>query len=274
MDPLSNRTHALLSQVSTATLTTQLFKRGFRNVFLQGVEALHKPVERNLVGPAFTLRNIPSREDIDVIGIFQDPSHPQRKAIEVAPPGSVIVQHCRGETEAACCGAILATRMKVRGIAGMVADGPVRDSGVITSLGIPFFCRGASAPTNLIKHHATDMNLPIGCAGVPVYPGDIIVGDVDGVVVIPYQIADEVAAAAGEQEDLEAFIMHKVGAGAPLAGTYPPSDQVMNEYRDTKAMGAGRIRTPSRSPDALRWQIAVKLMKQNETQQACCVIGS
>jgi regulator of RNase E activity RraA len=235
VDLLSNQTHALLSRVSTATLTTQLFKRGFHNVFLHGVKALHKSMNRNLVGPAFTLRNIPSREDIDVIGIFQDPNHPQRRAIETAPPGSVIVQDCRGEMEAACCGAILATRMKVRGIAGMVADGPVRDSGVITSLGLPFFCRGASAPTNLIKHHATDMNLPIGCAGVPVYPGDIVVGDVDGVVVIPYQLADEVAVAAGEQEDLEAFIIQKVEAGAPLPGTYPPSEQVMNEYRATKA---------------------------------------
>lgn len=235
MDMRSNHTHILLSRVSTATLTTQLFKRGFRNVFLHGVAALHKPVNQNLVGPAFTVRNIPSREDIDVLEMFQDPNHPQRKAIEIAPPGSVIVQDCRGEIEAACCGAILATRMKVRGIAGMVADGPVRDSGVITSLGIAFFCRGASAPANLIKHHTTDMNLPVGCAGVPIYPGDIIVGDVDGVVVIPQRLADEVAVAAAEQEDLEAFIMQKVEAGAPLPGTYPPSEQVMNEYRATKA---------------------------------------
>ena len=230
MDAISSELHGLLSRVSTATLTTQLFKRGFRNVLMQGVSALHRPGAANLVGPAFTLRNIPAREDLDRIEIFQDPDHPQRKAIEMAPPGSVLVQDCRGVTAAACCGSILVTRLKVRGVAGMVADGSVRDSGVVENLGLPVFCAGRNAQTNLVKHHATDMNLPIGCGGVPVYPGDIIVGDIDGVVVLPKHLVEEIAADSAEQEQLEEYIVERVGEGARLKGTYPANEDTKREY--------------------------------------------
>ena len=230
LESISSEIHDLLTKVSTATLTTLLFKRGFRNIFMQGVAPLHKPGAVNLVGPAFTVRNIPAREDLDVIEAFRDPDHPQRKAIEMAPPGSVLVQDCRGEKTVACCGSILATRMKVRGLAGMVADGPVRDSGVVAELGIPFFCSGGSAPTNLIKHHTIDMNLPIGCGGVAVYPGDIIVGDLDGVVVLPRYLVEEVAIAAAEQEHMEEFILWRIAAGAALPGTYPPNEDTLNDY--------------------------------------------
>jgi regulator of RNase E activity RraA len=233
----------VLSRVSTATLCTQLFKRGFHNVFMQGVSALHKPGGPNLVGPAFTLRNIPSREDLDVLDIFQDPDHPQRKAIETAPPGSVLVQDCREERTTACCGSILLTRLKVRGVAGMVADGPVRDSGTIECLGLPVFCAGRNAQTNLVRHHAIDLDLPIGCGGVSVYPGDIIVGDVDGVVVLPRHLADEVAADAAGQEELEEFILEKVSRGAMLRGTYPANEETKSHYLNwkRKQMGNGAL---------------------------------
>lgn len=230
MKQLSDATANLLKHVSTATLTTQLFRRGFRNVFMQGVAALGKLENGNMVGPAFTLRNIPAREDIDVLEIFLDPENAQRKGIETVPPGHILVQDCRGDKSVASCGSILTTRMKVRGVGGMVSDGPVRDSGVIAALGFPVFCAGASAPTNLIKHHSVDMNLPIGCGGVAVYPGDIIVGDVDGVVVIPQHLADEVALDAAEQESMEEFISQRIEAGAPLRGTYPPNDKTREEY--------------------------------------------
>lgn len=230
MNALTEQTRSLLEHVSTATLTTQLFRRGFRNVFMQGVTPLGKLNGCNMVGPAFTLRNIPAREDIDVLEIFLDPDNPQRKGIESVPPGHVLVQDCRGETSAASCGSILTTRLKVRGAAGMVSDGPVRDSGVIATSGLPVFCAGASAPTNLIKHHSVDMNLPIGCGGVAVFPEDIIVGDVDGVVVIPRHLADEVARDAAEQERMEEFIIQRVAEGAPLQGTYPPNDATREAY--------------------------------------------
>lgn len=230
MAQLDDEVYSHLKGVSTATLTTQLFKRGFRNVFIQGVAALGKLEEGNLVGPAYTLRNIPAREDLDVLDIFLDPENPQRKGIESAPPGSVLVQDCRGDKTVASCGSILATRLKVRGVAGMVSDGAVRDSGVITALGFPVFCAGPSAPTNLIKHHPVELNVPIGCGGVAVYPGDIIVGDVDGAVVIPRHLVDEVANDSAEQERLEEFIIQKIAGGVPLRGTYPPNAQTKEEY--------------------------------------------
>ncbi len=173
-----------MQKVSTATLTTQLFKRGLRNQFMQGVRPLGRTT-RNLVGPAFTLRNIPAREDLDQVAVFGNPEHPQRKAIEVTPAGHVLVVDCRGDTRAASAGQILVTRLMVRGVAGFVSDGGVRDAGPIAAMDFPVFCSGPSAPLNLVIHHATETNVPIGCGSVAVYPLDIIVADADGVVVVP-----------------------------------------------------------------------------------------
>jgi regulator of RNase E activity RraA len=221
-----------LRHVSVATLCTQLFKRGFRNVFIQGISRLTKPSGGNMVGPAFTMRNIPSREDLDVITVFEDPEHPQRKAIETVPPGHVLVLDCRGETRAASGGQILTMRLKIRGAAGLVSDGPVRDSGAIAAMDFPVYCAGGSAPLNLIQHHAADLNVPIGCGGVAVYPGDIIAGDDEGAVVIPQHLADEVATDAAEQEVLEAFVLERVEAGARLPGTYPPNSETRAQYAE------------------------------------------
>ncbi len=234
---VSDATLDQLRHVSTATLTTQLFKRGLRNVFLQGVAPLVKPAPGapNLVGPAFTLRNIPAREDLDHVGVFQDPDHPQRKAVETAPAGSVLVQDCRGERAVASVGSILALRLAKRGVAGMVSDGPVRDSGTIAALGLPIWCAGASAPLNLAKHHAVDMNVPIACGGVPVYPGDVVVADVDGVVIVPREMAADVARDAAEQEQLEVFIAKRIEEGRPLRGTYPPNEETMAAYAQWRA---------------------------------------
>ena len=220
---LNPQTLELLRKVSVATLCTQLFKRGFRNVFIQGIGRLTDPSCGNLVGPAYTMRNIPAREDIDQISAFDNPDHPQRKGIESVPPGHVLVIDCRGETRVASGGQILTTRLKVRGGAGIVSDGPVRDSAAIGEMDFPVYCAGGSAPLNLIHHHAIDLNVPIGCGGVAVYPGDIIVGDDEGVAVIPRHLADEVARDAFEQEKMEAFILERVEGGAKLAGTYPPN---------------------------------------------------
>jgi regulator of RNase E activity RraA len=238
LSPLSDVTLRVLEQVSTATLTTQLYKRGLRNVWMQGVAPLDRVTTSHLVGPAFTLRNIPAREDLATIETLGDPEFPQRKAIETVPPGYVLVQDCRGERNGASIGSILATRLKVRGVAGLVSDGPVRDCSVIAALGFPVFCSGASAPLNLIKHHPADINLPIGCGGVAVFPGDIIVGDGDGVVVVPRHLADEIANDAAEQEHLEDFLITLVQDGAPLLGTYPPSEETKAAYRAWKQKAA------------------------------------
>jgi len=239
MTDLSETTLAQLRKVSTATLCTQLFKRGFRNVFLQGIGRLTDPSGGNLVGPAYTMRNIPAREDLDQISAFDDPDHPQRKGIESVPPGHVLVLDCRGETRVASGGQILTTRLKVRGAAGLVSDGPVRDSGRIAEMDFPVYCAGGSAPLNLIHHHAIDLNVPIACGGVAVYPGDVIVGDEEGVVVIPHHLAEEVARDAAEQEQMEAFILQRVEGGAMLRGTYPPNDETKAAYaRWRKAQGS------------------------------------
>jgi len=222
MDP---RTRELLSQASTATITTQLLARGLRNTFLHGIKPLNG---RRLIGPAFTLRYIPAREDIDVLAVFKDYEHPQRKAIESVPPGHVLVMDCRGQTRAASAGNILATRLQVRGAAGLVTDGTLRDTPEMKQLELPVFTTGASPLTNLAQHHAVDMQIPIGCAEVPVYPGDIMVGDEEGVVCIPAHLADEIAEPAAQQESLERFILQEIENGRPLKGTYPPDEDTLS----------------------------------------------
>jgi regulator of RNase E activity RraA len=231
------RTRELLGRVSTATLTTVLFKRGFRNVFIQGIAPLN-PAAPRMVGPAYTLRYIPAREDLDHLGVFEDRSHPQRKGVEECPPGHVFVIDSRGDRSAASAGGILATRLMKRGVAGIVTDGGFRDSPEIAALPFPAYHAGPSAPTNLVKHHAADLNLPIGCGGVAVYPGDILVGDGEGVVVIPAGIADAVAEEAFNQTLFEDFVQERVNAGAGIFGLYPPSSETRAEFERWRAARA------------------------------------
>lgn len=226
------RTIELLKQVSTATVSTQLLSRGLRNTFLHGIRPL---TPHRMAGPAFTLRYIPAREDIDVLAVYQDYDHPQRKAIETVPPGHVLVMDCRGQGRAASAGGILATRLQVREAGGLVTDGTLRDTPEITKLGrLPVYAQGPSPLTNLAQHHAVDLDVPIGCAEVAVYPGDIMVGDQEGVVCVPAHIAQEVAEAAFEQEQLEAFIAAEIAAGKPLKGTYPPDAATRERYEQQR----------------------------------------
>ncbi len=221
---------------STATIQTQLFMRGFHNRFLNGV-LLRTPTHSNFVGEAFTLRFIPAREDLDQVEAFKDPKHPQRLAFETVGPGEVLIVDSRGDSRAASAGEILMTRLAKRGGAAFVTDGAIRDSHEMDKIGIPVFSSGISANTNLIHHHAVDFQVPIGCAGVAIFPGDVLVGDAEGVIVIPKEIAEVVAVAAAEQHSLEEFILSKIRDGASLPGTYPPSPEVTAEYkrmRETK----------------------------------------
>ena len=217
-------TRRQLMQVSTATLCTALFKRGLRNQFIQDVRPLN-PGLPNMVGPAYTLRYIPAREDLNPITVFQDRGHPQRKAVEECPPGSVFVIDSRKDARAASAGSILVTRLMVRGVAGVVTDGGFRDSPEIARMSMPAYHQRPSAPTNLTLHQALDIDVPIGCGDVAVWPGDIVVGDAEGVIVIPRAIADEVAAEAVEMTAFEDFVTERVQAGQSILGLYPPTDE-------------------------------------------------
>ncbi|HEX3498339.1 MAG TPA: ribonuclease activity regulator RraA [Stellaceae bacterium] len=219
----------LLTKVSTATLATALFKLGFRNVFLQDLRLLNPSAPR-MVGEAYTLRYIPAREDLDHIGVFEDRSHPQRKAVEEIPPGHVMVIDSRKDRRAASAGNILITRMKMRGAAGVVSDGGFRDCPDIAKLDFPVYCVAPSAPTNLIRHHAVDINVPIACADVAVYPGDIIVGDAEGVVVVPRHVADKVAEEAARMTLFEDWVENRVRNGASTFGLYPPDAATRAEF--------------------------------------------
>jgi regulator of RNase E activity RraA len=226
----TEQTREKLKTVSTATLTTVLLKRGFRNVFIRGVHKINPGAPR-LVGPAFTLRYIPAREDVDNVNVFSDRSHPQRRAIEECPPGHVLVMDSRKDSSAASAGGILMTRLWMRGAAGVVTDGGFRDTPDIALLPFATYHAAPSAPTNLIRHHALDINQPIGCGDVPVYPEDVIVGDDEGVVVIPGAIAEEVADEAFEQTVFEDFVEEKVKAGRGIFGLYPPGPEAEEEFR-------------------------------------------
>jgi regulator of RNase E activity RraA len=230
---LSSYSREALGRVSSATLTTVLFKRGLRNVFIQGIFLLNRDAPR-MVGEAYTLRYIPAREDIDQLGAFEGRGHPQREAIEACPPGQVLVMDARRDATAATGGDILMTRLMVRGCAGIVTDGGLRDSQTIEKLPWPAYCGARSAPLNLVRHHAIDSQVPIGCGGVPVYPGDVMVGDQEGVVVIPAKMAEEVAKEAEAQTVFEDWVEAKVKEGRSIFGLYPPNAETKAEFEAWK----------------------------------------
>ena len=227
MGKLSDATRETLKGVSTATICTALYKRGLRKQMIQDVHPLNKSLG-NMVGEAFTLRYIPAREDLNPISVFTNPAHPQRKAVEECPPGAVMVIDSRKDPGAASAGSILVSRMMVRGCAGLVTDGGFRDAPEIANLKIHTYHNRPSAPTNLTLHQAIDINVPIGCGDAPVWPGDVIVGDGEGVVVIPAGIADEIATETVEMTAFEDFVTEQVLAGRSIVGLYPATDPQTN----------------------------------------------
>ncbi|MGI3169023.1 ribonuclease activity regulator RraA [Pseudooceanicola sp. C21-150M6] len=234
---MNHETRERLMGVSVATLATALFKRGLRNQVIQGVHPIRgKGV--NMVGPAFTLRYMPAREDRNQLVEFRNPDHPQRVAIEQCPEGHVMVIDSRKDARAASAGDILVTRLMMRGGAGIVTDGGFRDAATIATLDIPAYHVTPSSPTNLTLHEAIEINGPIGCGDAPVFPGDIIVGDDDCVIVIPAEIADEVAYEAVEMTAYEDFVVERVKDGATIIGLYPATKDenldLFRQWRDTK----------------------------------------
>ena len=221
-----------LRRCGQGTLTTQLFKRGYRQQFLVGLTPMN-PAAGSFAGEAFTLRFIPSREDRDWdLGDLhkRGADNLQWEAVEAISAGQVLIIDSRGDARAASAGNMLMTRMMKRGVAAAVTDGAWRDGAEIGRMPFPAYARANTASTRPAYHRAVAMQEPIGCADVAVYPGDIVVGDADGVTVVPREIAAEVAREAAAQEEREAFLLTRIEAGAPLWGTYPPDADTLAEY--------------------------------------------
>jgi regulator of RNase E activity RraA len=223
MPPFDQAVIDAFRRFSTPSLATALYKRGLRNQVIQGVRPVGTTAG-TMVGAAYTLRYIPAREDLNPISVFQDPAHVQRRAVEECPPGYVLVMDSRGDPRAASGGGILLRRLMIRGCAGVVTDGGFRDSAEIGGYDMPAFHQRPSPPTNLTLHHAMDLDIPIGCGGAPVFPGDLVVGDADGVIVIPAHLVDEIASEVAEMEVYETFVVEMVRAGTPVIGLYPMTD--------------------------------------------------
>ena len=218
-----------LRRVNVSTLTTCLFRRGFRSRLIDGVRPINADAAR-MVGEAFTLRFIPAREDIDVLAAYADDMHVQRRAMEECPTGHVLVIDACGDASAASAGDNMLGRLKARGVEGAVTDGGFRDTPDIEKLSFPAFQQRPAPAVASIRFHAADLGLPIGCGGVAVYPGDIVVGDPEGVVVIPRDLAGEIADEASEMTVYDEFVSEKVAEGRSLFGLYPSTADSRTEF--------------------------------------------
>ncbi len=232
---LTEAARETLMSVSTATLTTVLLKKGLRNVWMRGTKPLRADQPR-IVGPAFTLRFVPAREDLATPASWSSPIS-TRGAIEAMPRGCIAVVDAMGIKDAGIFGDILCARMAQRQVAALVTDGVVRDAAGVLATGLNVWCDGVAAPPSVAGLTFVNWQEPIGCGGVAVFPGDIIVCDADGAVVIPAAYLDQVLVEAPEQERMEAWIMTQVDAGHVLPGLYPMNAETKARYEADKAAG-------------------------------------
>ena len=226
---LDKKTIDTLAGVTTATLTTVLLKKGLRNIWLRGTKPL-RPGQARVVGPAFTLRFVPAREDLATPESWASPTS-TRAAIECMPPGCVAVADAMGVTDAGIFGDILCERIRVRGVAGLITDGVVRDVAGVLRTNLPVWCEGVAAPASVAGLTFVGWQMPIACGGVAVFPDDVIVADDDGAVVIPATLLDEVVKEAVGQEKFEGWVIEEVRAGHPLPGLYPPNAETKARYQ-------------------------------------------
>jgi regulator of RNase E activity RraA len=231
---LNASTRDALRDISTATVTTVLLKKGLRNIWMRGTRPL-RPDQPRLVGPAFTMRFIPAREDLATPESWSSPRS-TRAAIEDMPDGCIAVVDAMGVTDSGIFGDILCGRMRRRGVAALVTDGAVRDLAGVLATDLPVWCAAAAAPPSVAALTFVNWQEPVGCGGVAVFPDDVILADADGAVVIPRAFADEVAKEGQEQERLETWIMQEVDRGARLPGLYPPNAETRARYEASRRL--------------------------------------
>jgi regulator of RNase E activity RraA len=231
-------TRDLLAKVSISTLTTCLYRKGLRNVWLRDLRAV-SPGAPCLVGPAYTMRFVPAREDVGGIASYGSGANIHQRGFEECPPGHVLVMDTHGETGACCCGDLLIARLRARGVAGIVSDGGFRDSLDVAALAFPAYHRQPVPSPSFLALQAVDLQVPIGCAGVAIYPGDIMVGDGEGVVAIPAAMAHEIAAEAWWLTQYDSFAAAGIAAGHSIVGLYPASAESRAEFEIWRSSQAG-----------------------------------
>ncbi len=229
-----------LARVSSGSLTTQLYRRGFRQPVLVGLKPLQGAAVARFAGRAYTMRFIPAREDIDTYATLTttpNADNLQWVGVEQTQAGDVMVIDSRNNSSAASMGNMLLTRMMKRGVRAVITDGAFRDGQEISRMPMPAWCAGVTATTRLSYHHVADLQVPVSCAGVAVYPGDVIHGDADNISVVPAHLAEELAEVCEAQDDIEGYLAQRVQRGEALWGLYPPSDATRVQYRDWVAAG-------------------------------------
>ncbi len=220
-----------LLQVSVPTVVSTLWRAGFKNTLMSGPRPLN-PDAVKFAGPAVTVRTIAVREDLLEAQQRGERENLQAKSVEIMGAGDVLVVDMGGETRTAFMGDIMTTHLLAKSAAGVVLDGAVSDAAAISEIALAVFCAG-NAATPLTSHRlVVELNCAIDCGGVAVLPGDIVMGDANGVVAVPAHVAGEVAETSAERELLEEFVLEKVSRGGPLAGTYPPDEGTLAEFRD------------------------------------------
>ena len=228
--PVSRKTIRALGRVTTPTITTLLFKEhGLRNVSIRDVWPC-SPAACRFAGPAWTVRYLPLREDLKALQLLDHRDNVVRRAVETIPAGSVAVLDANQRNDVGMLGGNLLMRMKACGVAGVVTDGGMRDIPEIAGIGIPVFVTAAAAPPSFTQLMAVDTGVPVSCGGVPVFPGDIVVGDAEGVVCVPAHLAASVAQAGLAMDHIEGYVQQRLARGEPLAGLYPPGEQVRREF--------------------------------------------
>lgn len=228
---LDDATTEALRATTTSTIAGVLARHGYHGLFMPGIARVAG--RGQMIGPALTLRLLPARPDGEFAS-SDNANNPQRVAVEGVRPGDVIVVDARGSTRSGVLGDILSTRMAVLGAAGIVTDGGMRDTHLLEPVGVPIYCAATHGAASPVEHTYADVNLPVSCAGARVNPGDIIVGDADGVIVIPRHLAEQVASEAAEQELKESWVLERVRGGASTIDHYPPDATRQAEYEAWK----------------------------------------